>query len=105
MALLDTLIKDLQCLKNKEKAKILSWYFKTGKGEYGEGDIFLGITVPVQRQVAAKYNGQTLYEIAKLFKSKIHEYRLTAIFILVNKYKKADAPGKEDIVDFYLISQ
>src|SRR3972149_4390014 len=86
----DTLKKDLLALKNPKKAKSLSRFFKTGKGEYGEGDIFLGLTVPQQRQVAKKYTQLTLNELQKLLSSKIHEYRLTALFILTAKYKKAD---------------
>src|SRR3972149_2469088 len=109
----NSLKKDLLALKNPGKAKILSRFFKTGKGEYGEGDIFLGLTVPQQRQVAKKYPDLTLEGLQKLLSSKIHEYRLTALFILMSKYKRADdspalkssgeARGeKEKIFNFYL---
>ena len=93
---------DLEKLADPKKAKILSRFFKTGKGEYGEGDIFLGIKVPDQRKVAAKYKDITLEDVQELLESKIHEHRLTSLFILVSKYKKADDPGKKEIVDFYL---
>lgn len=94
--------KDLQKLKNPAKVKILQRFFKTGKGEYGEGDIFLGLTVPQQRQVAKKYPNLTLKELQKLLSSKIHEYRLTALSVLMTKYKKASGVEKKKIFDFYL---
>jgi len=100
--MLDQLKVDLQNLKDLEKAKILSRFFKTGKGEYGEGDIFLGITVPEQHKVAKKYSNLTLEDLQKLFSSRVHEHRLTASIILVNKYQKADEKGKKKIFYFYL---
>ncbi|MEA3344460.1 MAG: DNA alkylation repair protein [Patescibacteria group bacterium] len=99
---LNEIKKDLQKLKNPVKAKVLAGFSKTGKGEYGEGDIFLGIPVPKQREVAKKYFGTNLNILKKLLESKIHEQRLTALFILIDNYKKADETGKEKIVDFYL---
>ena len=99
--MLNTFKKELGKLKNPEKAKKLGRYFKTGKGEYADGDNFLGIIVPEQRKVAKKYD-LSLDELQKLLSSKIHEYRLTALFILVDKYKKADEKLKKVIVDFYL---
>jgi len=93
---------DLLKLKNPQKAKILQRFFKTGKRQYGEGDIFWGITVPKQRQIAKKHPDLTLQELQKLLSSKIHEYRLTALFILISKYKKADESGKKEIFNFYL---
>ncbi|MBI3070166.1 MAG: DNA alkylation repair protein [Candidatus Levybacteria bacterium] len=94
--------KELQKLKNPKKAEILSRFFKTGKGEYGQGDIFLGVTVPKQRQVAKKYIDLNLEDLQKLLSSKIHEHRLTALLILVDKYKKADKALKKRIFNFYL---
>jgi len=93
---------DLQSLANPEKAKILQGFFKTGPGQYGEGDIFLGIVVPEQRKVAKKYGGLSLTEIQTLLGSKIHEHRMTGLFILVDRYKRADSRGKKEIFDFYL---
>jgi len=94
--------EELQNIQDPEKAKILSKFFKTGKGQYGEGDIFLGIKVPDQRKTAKKYSNITLDDIGQLLKSNIHEFRLTSILILVLKYKKEDFDGKKEIVDFYL---
>ncbi|MCK5233855.1 MAG: DNA alkylation repair protein [Candidatus Aenigmarchaeota archaeon] len=93
---------DLEKLADPNQAKILSRFFKTGKGEYGAGDIFLGIKVPNQRKVAAKYKDSTLEDIQALLNSKTHEHRLTSLFILVTKYKKADNSGKKEIIEFYL---
>jgi 3-methyladenine DNA glycosylase AlkD len=97
--------KDLLKLKNPQKAKDLSWFFKTGKGEYGEGDFFLGITVPETRKIARKYGDSDLdlKKVQELLKSKYHEVRLCALLILVHKYKQTkDQKEKKKIVDFYL---
>ena len=83
--MLNQLKKDLKKLANPEKAGILQRFFKTGKGEYGEGDLFLGITVPEQRKIAKKYSELPLKETQKLLSGKIHEHRLTALLILVIK--------------------
>ena len=100
--MLNSLISDLKNLASKEKAIILSRFFKTGKGQYGEGDVFLGIVVPNQRKVAEKYRNLSLKDIQKLLSSKIHEHRLTALFILIHKYKKGDEKTKREIFNFYL---
>lgn len=99
---LEGIKKDLLKLKNPKKAVIFTRFFKTGKGEYGEGDEFIGLTVPQQRMVAEKHINLTLQDLQELLSSKIHEYRLTALIILVNKYKKADDKLKKEIFDFYL---
>ena len=92
-------------LSDKDKSKILSRYFKTGKGEYGEGDIFLGITVPNQRLVAKEfYQKVSLEEIKDLLSFDIHEYRLTALLMLVLKYEKSkNDKERKQLVDFFLI--
>ncbi|NTU46713.1 DNA alkylation repair protein [Candidatus Roizmanbacteria bacterium] len=92
----------LQALKNAEKAQVLQRFFKTGKGQYGEGDIFLGIVVPEQRKVSKLFSTITLEDIHHLLISPIHEYRLTALFILILQYQKADEHIKKNIFDFYL---
>lgn len=94
---------DLRKLADKEIARNLSWYFKTGKGEYGEGDKFLGIKVPQLRSIARNYADLSLTEIANLSKSIYHEERFTAVVILVNQYKKLkDNQAKKTYFDFYL---
>jgi 3-methyladenine DNA glycosylase AlkD len=100
--MLNQIKKDLVQLRDPNRAKNLSWFFKTGKGQYGEGDIFLGIPVPEQRRVAKKYIYLSLSDLQDLLNSKIHEHRLTALLILINKYRKAVESGKKEIFDFYL---
>ncbi len=96
--------KDLRALANPEKAKVLQRFFKTGKGEYGEGDIFLGIQVPQIRALAKKNLFLTYSDLSLLLKSKIHEERLIALLILVEKFRKSkkDPKEKRKIVEFYL---
>ncbi len=87
---------------NPEKGNFLQRFFKTGKGEYAEGDIFAGINVPVSRKIARQFKSLNLNELSKVIKSKIHEERLIALFILVDKMKKADEKEREKIYKFYL---
>lgn len=94
--------KDLLKLRNPEKAKILAGFFKTGKGQYGEGDVFLGVNVPAQRKVAKRYFNATLKDIQGLLSSKVHEHRLTSLFILIAKYQNGETDLKKRIFDFYL---
>ncbi len=100
---LKNLEHELLLNRNKDKAKILSHFFKTGRGEYGEGDVFLGITVPVSRQIAKKYKELSFIEVGKLLKNKYHEVRLVALLILVQKYKDVkNNEEKKKISTFYL---
>ena len=78
-----TIHNDLMLLVNKEIAEHSQRFFKTGKGEYGESDIFLGIRVPVLRKLVNKYRGISLEEVSKLLHSKFHEERLLAVFTLI----------------------
>jgi 3-methyladenine DNA glycosylase AlkD len=94
--------QDMADCADSEKATILARFFKTGKGQYGEGDAFLGIMVPAQRAIARKYSSLTLKGISTLLSSRMHEHRLVALFILVGQYRKADDRRKREIVEFYL---
>ena len=100
--MISNLKEDLEKLKDPIKAKILQRFFKTGKGEYGEGDIFFGIPVPKQRKVAKKYSNLTLFNIQSLLSSKIHEYRLVGLLVLIFKYKESNVKDKEKIFNLYL---
>jgi len=99
--MLDDLKKELRKASDKKQAELLQRFFKTGKGQYGEGDIFLGIKVPVQRAIAKKYD-LNLGDIQELLNSGVHEYRLIALFILISKYIKSPEEDKEKIYRFYL---
>ncbi|NMB57201.1 DNA alkylation repair protein [Candidatus Beckwithbacteria bacterium] len=100
--MLKQLITEIQQNQNPEKVQNLTRFFKTAKGQYGEGDIFLGLIVPVQRQIAKKYQKLSLKDIQQLLDSKIHEYRLIGLLILTYQYPKADEKQKEAIFNFYL---
>jgi len=99
---LKELQKELRVIADPQKAKLLQGYFKTGKGEYGEGDIFLGIMVPVSRQVAKKYKDLNFSGITRLLQSKFHEERLIALLILVHNFNLKDEKSKKEIYEFYL---
>jgi 3-methyladenine DNA glycosylase AlkD len=90
-------------LKNPKKAELLGRFFKCGKGEYGEGDKFLGIVVPEQRKIVKKYYQLIkIEELEKLLKSKFHEARLTALLMLVEKFGQAEKKVKNQIYKLYL---
>jgi 3-methyladenine DNA glycosylase AlkD len=94
---------ELKKLANPEKAIVLQRFFKTGKGQYGEGDIFLGVMVPEQRKLIKSFCDLKLSEIAKLFSSKIHEERLCAALLLVKKYQlEKDSEKQTAIYNFYI---
>ncbi len=94
--------KELEIKSSKERARVSQSFFKTGKGQYGEGDIFIGVTVPEQRKIAKKYALASLKDIELLLKSTIHEHRLTALIILINQFRKAKEVQKKEIFDFYM---
>ena len=100
------MIKEIQQalahLGNPEIAEHSQRFFKTGTGEYGEGDIFRGIRVPALRKVAQQYKHVDLSTALELLHSKFHEDRLTALFILVDKYKKKDEKQRQELYDLYL---
>jgi len=94
--------KDLRKRANPRKAKLLQKYFKTGPGEYGAGDVFLGVMVLELRKLAKKYKYLTLPDLAKNISSKFHEERLTALLILLEKLKKTNEADRKQIFDFYI---
>jgi len=93
---------ELKKVSDLEKSKTLQRFFKTKKGEYGEGDIFSGVTVPKQRAIAKKFIDLNFLDIEKLLKSKIHEERMVALLILVLRFKKAKPTEQKQIYSFYL---
>ena len=93
---------DLEKLSDPEHAMKLQGFFKTGKGQYGEGDIFIGVRVPDQRRIAKKYRNISLTDVLELLRSEIHEHRLTALFILTEQFNKGDEETRQRIVDLYL---
>jgi len=98
------IIDELKLLTNSVQAKNLQRFFKTGKGEYGEGDVFLGIKVPQIRSIIRKYWKETNLKVAEeLLHSKYHEMRMCALLILVERYKKI-ASEREKIFRIYIAS-
>jgi 3-methyladenine DNA glycosylase AlkD len=89
-------------LASPERARASQRFFKTGPGQYGEGDRFLGITVPVLRQLTREYQTLPLPAIRTLLKSRWHEERLLALLVLVRQYARADARNREAIYRCYL---
>lgn len=94
--------RELNALANEEKAKVLQRFFKTGPGEYGEGDRFLGIQVPQLRKLARQYKNLSLDETVQLLHSPFHEERLLALLILILQYQKGDEPTQRAIYLIYL---
>jgi 3-methyladenine DNA glycosylase AlkD len=92
----------LRSLANPDHAKTLSWFFKTGPGQYGEGDVFAGLKVPALRQLAKEYRTLPLAEVECLLHSKIHEERLLSLIILVSQAAKADDATRKAIYELYL---
>lgn len=99
---LDNLRKDLSLYASPQKAEVLKRFFKTGKGQYGEGDIFLGVQVPDSRKIVRKYANIPLDNTLNLLRSKIHEERLIALLIMVEKAKWAKMFERETLFKKYL---
>jgi hypothetical protein len=92
----------LRKLADKNKAKVLKGFFKTGPGHYGEGDVFFGITVPVLRKVAKECDTTSLPDAVQLLRSAIHEERLLALLSLIHAYTNAHDSLKRKIYNLYL---
>jgi 3-methyladenine DNA glycosylase AlkD len=96
---LTDLKRELAAAGDPKRARNLGWFFKTGKGQYGHGDRFIGLTVPTMRKIAHRYVHLRLTDVAKLLASPIHEHRSAALEILVAQYERE---GSKVIFDFYL---
>ncbi|MDR1091949.1 MAG: DNA alkylation repair protein [Prevotella sp.] len=94
--------EELEALSTPEKKDFLPYFFKTGEGQYGEGDKFLGVVVPDSRKIAKKYKDIPFREVKALLDSEYHECRLCALLILVERFKKAGEQDRKDIYEFYL---
>jgi 3-methyladenine DNA glycosylase AlkD len=92
----------LRSLGSPEVAKTSAWFFKTGPGQYGQGDIFIGVRVPTLRKLARHYRALPLAEVETLLHSRIHEERLLALLILVLAFAKTEKVGRKKIFDLYL---
>lgn len=92
----------LLLLGNPKKADKSQYFFKTSKGQYGEGDVFIGTTVPENRSVAKEHKNLQFDEIAKLLNDEIHECRLCALLILVEQFKTNNNDKRKQVYDFYL---
>ena len=104
MTLHNQILEALQFLSTPEKRDFLPYFFKTGKGEYAEGDQFIGVVVPDSRKLVKEYwQKATLDDVQEILKSEFHEMRLVALLILVTKFEKTkDEKEKKTLVDFYL---
>jgi 3-methyladenine DNA glycosylase AlkD len=100
--MLDALKRDLAAQADPAKAAFYPRFFKTGPGQYGEGDIFLGVTMPKQRAIAKQYRDLPFADIKRLLADPVHEHRMVALEILVMQYERGDDGVKKRVVDFYL---
>lgn len=91
--------KELAAAADPERARNSAWFFKTGEGQYGHGDRFIGLTVPTMRRIAHRYIHLPLADVEKLLASRIHEHRFVALEILVAQYERENSPA---FVNFYL---
>jgi len=92
----------LQKHASAQDAEFLQRFFKTGEGQYGAGDVFIGVRMPQTRQVAREFKNLPLREVQKLLGSRVHEHRMAALIILTLQYPQADKPDKQKIYEFYL---
>ncbi len=99
---LENIHNRLKKLGDKRHAAVSQRFFKTGPGEYGEGDVFIGIRVPVLRKLAAEYSDLPVEEMVSLLRSGIHEERLLALLLLVRAFSKGDEVTRKSIYVTYL---
>lgn len=95
-------IRELESVADLKRAESSAWFFKTGKGQYGEGDRFLGVPVLLQRKIAHRYRGLSLAGIKHLLEAPIHEQRFVGLEILVAQYERGDGAQRDQIFRFYL---
>jgi 3-methyladenine DNA glycosylase AlkD len=96
-------VRDLMNLRNSTRAQELQRFFQTGPGQYGEGDIFLGLRVPQVRVVAKSYSSLNLVEVEKLVQSEFHEIRLCGVILLANQFKTShDTRTRKQIFEMYI---
>lgn len=93
---------ELNKYENPADAIFLQRFFKTGDDEYGAGDVFIGLRVPLTRKIAKQFASLSLVQIEKLLESPVHEHRLCALIIMTNQVKKADEPHKKAIYNLYI---
>jgi 3-methyladenine DNA glycosylase AlkD len=99
-----SLNSELEAAGDPKRALSSEWFFKTGPGQYGEGDVFLGLAVPVLRKIAYRHLDLKLPSLRKLLQSEIHEHRLAALEILVAQYERAEEADKKAVYEFYLLN-
>lgn len=97
-----TMREALRAVAEPDRVPVYQRFFKTGKGEYGEGDIFIGVRVPVTRSLVKKFRGVPLREVGILLQSEIHEERVLAVLLLVDAFAKGDDNTRRDIYTMYL---
>ena len=96
--------RDVRKVATRARAKSNQWFFKTGPGEYGEGDRFLGVSLPALRILKRRYEGLPIRSVRRLLRSPWHEERLLALLILTHQYARGDAPARNIIYRLYLRS-
>lgn len=95
--------EELAAVASRDDSKFLSGFFKTGPGQYGDGDVFIGVRVPDTRAIARRYRDLPLEEIYELLESEIHEHRLAGLVVLTERYKRAKTNRlRQELFDFYL---
>ena len=99
---LEQLQAELRAQANPDKVDVYKRFFKTGPGEYGEGDLFLGVNVPAQRRLAGKYRDLNWLDTIRLLKSPYHEERLTALLIMIHQFERGDVLTRGRVYRFYL---
>ena len=95
-------LNELLSVANPEKARFLQRFFKTGPGQYAEGDVFLGLVVPLTRSIAKTCKATPLPELQILMESEYHEARLCALLIVMEQFKKASGSERKALYEFYL---